>query len=129
MLHSFYGGSDTSWAPPFDTCTYFRFPNFKFQTLFLFRNFSLSSPASLPKKTKKTKKTKKICESTEQWQREDVQNYGWLGWLGHHRPRVTDRPVPGKFSSWRPELLGANPSSQKERVRAILDMPSMPLGN
>ena len=51
MLHSFYGGSDTSWAPPFDTCTYFRFPNFKFKTLFLFRNFSLSSPAPSPTST------------------------------------------------------------------------------
>ena len=41
---------------------------------------------------------------------------GGLGWLGHKRPRVIDRPVPGKFSSWRPELLGANPSSQKGSV-------------
>ena len=40
---------------------------------------------------------------------------GGLGWLG---PWDIDRPVPGKFSSWRPELLGANPSSKKERISA-----------
>ena len=34
-----------------------------------------------------------------------------LGWLGHQRPWVIDRPLPGKFRSWGPELPGANPRS------------------
>jgi len=38
MLQSFYGGSDSSWAPSYDTYTYFR-------------NFSLSSPAPSPTST------------------------------------------------------------------------------
>jgi len=36
---------------------------------------------------------------------------GGLGW-------DWDRPVPGKFSFWKPDLFGANPSSKKERVSA-----------
>ena len=33
-----------------------------------------------------------------------IQCIGWLlsRWLGQQRPQVIDRPVPGKFSSWRP---------------------------
>ena len=42
------------------------------------------------------------------------KSYLGLGWRGHHCPPVTDRPVPGKLCSWRPELLGANPSIQLE---------------
>ena len=38
--------------------------------------------------------------------------------LGHFR----SRPVSGKFSSWRPKLLGANPSSQK-RIPHFRAMP------
>ena len=41
---------------------------------------------------------------------------GGLGWLGHQRPRVIDRPIPGKFSSWRPKLLGANPTYYLRRI-------------
>ena len=51
------------------------------------------------------------CEGrswSQSWMRMKVVSIGGLGWLGHQRPRVIDRPLPGKFSSWRPKLIGAN---------------------
>ena len=43
------------------------------------------------------------------------------GWQGHQRPRVIDKPVPRKFSSWRPKAFSVLDSKTENPSRDVPD--------